>query len=58
LALIAAAKGELINETILTGLIFVLVNLGITANMSKEWYEKKFGKEKVSGRWRMIPFIF
>ncbi len=58
LALIAAPKGELINKTIFTALIFVLVNLGITAGMTKDWYEKKFGKEAVARRWRMIPFIF
>lgn len=58
LALIAAPGGEPINKTILAALIFVMVNLGITADMSKEWYEKKFGKESVVGRWRMLPFIF
>lgn len=46
------------NKTILTALIFVTVNLGVTADASKEWYEAKFGKESVAGRWRMIPLIF
>jgi len=58
LALIAAPEGELMNKTILTALIFVTVNLGVTADASKEWYEAKFGKESVAGRWRMIPLIF
>ena len=58
LALIAAPKGESINKTILAALVFVTVNLGMTADMSKEWYEGKFGKESVAGRWRMIPLIF
>lgn len=58
LAFLAAPEGAWINRTILTGLVFVSVNLGVTASTSKEWYENKFGKEKVAGRWKMVPFIF
>lgn len=55
---IAAPKGALINKTIFTALIFVSVNLGVTADMSREWYARKFGAEKVAGKWRMIPLIY
>ena len=58
LAFLAAPEGAWINRTILMGLVFVSVNLGVTASTTKEWYEMKFGKEKVSGRWKMLPLIF
>ena len=57
MAFLAAPEGVWINRTIFTGLVFVSVNLGITASTSKEWYEKRFGEEKVAGRWNMIPFV-
>ncbi len=58
MAFLAAPEGAWINRTILAGLVFVSVNLGVTASTSKEWYENRFGKDKVSGRWKMIPLIF
>lgn len=58
LAIIAAPEGESLNKTILAALVFVTVNLSITADASKDWYEAKFGKGSVAGRWRMIPLLF
>jgi len=58
LAFLAAPEGAWVNRTIFVGLIFVSVNLGVTASTSKDWYEKKFGKEKLVGKWKMLPFIF
>lgn len=58
LTFIAAPKGALINKTIFTALVFVLVNLGVTADTSREWYAQKFGADKVAGKWRMIPLIY
>lgn len=58
LALIAAPKGRFVNQTVLLGLTFVAVNLGATAEGTRSWYEDKFGKENVKGKWRMIPFLF
>ncbi|KAJ9202539.1 hypothetical protein DTO164E3_2979 [Paecilomyces variotii] len=58
LALLAAPAGESINKTVLSGLFFVAVNLGITAASSKRWYMQKFGEENVRNRWRMIPFLY
>lgn len=58
LALLAAPQGEVLNKTLLCTLLFVVVNLGITAGNSKRWYIEKFGEESVRGRWRMIPGIY
>ena len=58
LTLLAAPDGTLFNRTILAGLVFVSVNLSITASATKEWYAQKFGKETIRGRWRMIPYLF
>jgi 3-oxo-5-alpha-steroid 4-dehydrogenase 3 / polyprenol reductase len=57
MAIQAAPEGSLLNTTIFTALIFVTVNLGITAELSREWYALKFGEEKIKGRWRMIPYF-
>jgi 3-oxo-5-alpha-steroid 4-dehydrogenase 3 len=58
LALLAAPEGEIINKTVLSALLFVMGNLGITAANSKQWYIQKFGEDSVRGRWKMIPGIF
>lgn len=58
IAFIAAPDGSLFNVSVLCGLLFVVVNLGATANGTKQWYAGKFGADKVAGRWSMIPFLF
>jgi len=58
LAVVAAPEGQLCNRTLLCGLAFVAINLGVTANGTRQWYLAKFGAEKVKPRWRMIPFLF
>ena len=58
MAILGAPNGAWINKTVASALLFVLVNLGATASISKEWYAQKFGKEKVEGRWKMIPFVY
>jgi 3-oxo-5-alpha-steroid 4-dehydrogenase 3 / polyprenol reductase len=58
LAIIAAPPGEVVNKTILAGLVFVVINLGVSAQISKDWYEGKFGRELMQNKWRMIPFIY
>lgn len=58
LAFIAAPKGALINRTMFTAFVFVLTNLTVTAATSKEWYERKFGKETVARRWIMAPRLY
>lgn len=58
LVFLAAPKGALVNKTILSGLIFVVVNLGISASNTKAWYMRKFGEESVEHRWRMVPYLY
>jgi 3-oxo-5-alpha-steroid 4-dehydrogenase 3 len=58
LSLAASPPGRVVNSTVFTGLLFVAVNLGITANATQKWYADKFGAAKVASRWKMIPFIF
>ena len=58
LTIISAPQGAWINKTVFTALIFVSANLAVTATMSKEWYEQKFGKEAVAHKWKMIPLLY
>ena len=58
MAILGAPRGAWINKTLASALLFVLANLGVTASTSKEWYARKFGKEKITGRWNMIPFLY
>ena len=55
---ILGAPGRFVNHTLLSGAVFVAVNLGVTASGTKEWYVKRFGKEKVGRRWRMVPGVW
>lgn len=58
LAFIAAPSGTLLNRPILGAFVLGMVNLGVTAHSTRQWYADKFGTERVAGRWKMIPFIF
>jgi 3-oxo-5-alpha-steroid 4-dehydrogenase 3 len=58
MSIVAAPKGSLINWTLGCALIFVVVNLGITASGTKRWYEHRFGASSVAGRSCMIPFVY
>ncbi|RCI15245.1 hypothetical protein L249_6465 [Ophiocordyceps polyrhachis-furcata BCC 54312] len=58
LAFVAAPSGRLFNPTLLCVEAFVVANLGVTARGTKQWYAQKFGREKVVGRWNMIPLVF
>lgn len=58
LTFLAAPQGQFVNKTVLSGLIFVVVNLGVSAGISKEWYIGKFGEENVQHRWKMIPGLY
>ncbi|EAA28037.3 hypothetical protein GE21DRAFT_4706 [Neurospora crassa] len=57
LAIVAAPQGELLNKTLLCALVFVVVNLGVTAAGTRKWYAEKFGSKAVETKWDMIPFI-
>lgn len=58
LSIIAAPSGHFINRTIFCALIFVTINLGVTADGTKTWYEQKFGKDTVGSRARMVPLLY
>ncbi|KIW96384.1 uncharacterized protein Z519_03453 [Cladophialophora bantiana CBS 173.52] len=49
-----------INWTLFCALVFVTVNLGVTAAGTKEWLRTKFPDRawEIIKRWRMIPFVF
>ena len=54
----AAPEGYWYNRTLSCALLFVLINLGVTASGTRRWYIGKFGSESVASRWVMIPFVF
>lgn len=58
LAIVAAPEGHVFNKTLFSGLVFVAVNLGVTAQITKEWYGDKFGIDKVEKKWVIFPFIY
>lgn len=58
LAILAAPPGQVVNKTMLSCLVFVAVNLGLTARTTKQWYMQKFNKEAVQDRWLMIPYVY
>jgi len=58
LAIVSAPEGHIMNRTVLAGLGFVVSNLAVTADSTRNWYVAKFGTEKLKGRWRMVPYIY
>lgn len=58
LAIVAAPQGHVFNKAIFCGLVFVAVNLGVTAQITKEWYAEKFGKDTVERKWVIFPLIY
>ncbi|KAL5337664.1 hypothetical protein BJX70DRAFT_229011 [Aspergillus crustosus] len=58
LAVLGAPQGELVNKTLLSAVVFVAVNLGVTASTTRDWYKQKFGEAAVQGKWNMIPMVF
>ncbi|KAF1983973.1 hypothetical protein K402DRAFT_381942 [Aulographum hederae CBS 113979] len=57
-SMVAAPENAWVNRTVFAGFIFVVVNLGVTAKGTREWYADRFGQSKVASRWRMIPFVW
>lgn len=58
LAVVAAPEGHWCNRTVLSVLMFVAVNLGVTAHGTRNWYLEKFGPDKVLDKWIMIPWLY
>ena len=53
-------KSSTINWTLFCALIFVAVNLGVTADGTKTWQRIKFKDEgyEIMKSWRMVPFVY
>ena len=60
ISILAAPQGTFINLTVLCALVFVVVNLGVTAVGTKKWMLNRFAerKDEIEKRSRMIPWIF
>lgn len=58
MAIATAPHGAWCNRTLLCALVFVTVNLGVTASGTRKWYADKFGSGPVASKWNMIPFVF
>lgn len=55
-----ASQGGLINATLTCALIFVAVNLGVTAEGTRDWMLAKFPERRgeVERRWKMLPPVW
>jgi 3-oxo-5-alpha-steroid 4-dehydrogenase 3 / polyprenol reductase len=58
LMFLAAPSGQLVNNTLLAAFLFVVIELGVSADISKQWYMRKFGADLVEHKRRMIPGIW
>jgi len=58
LTLLAAPQGRLVNWTMGSGLLFVVVNLSVSSKLNREWYRQKFGEDAIKWRRNMIPGVF
>jgi 3-oxo-5-alpha-steroid 4-dehydrogenase 3 len=58
LALLAAPAGSLLNWTLFCAFVFAAVNLGITADGTRNWYRMRFGTDVIGDKARMVPGIW
>jgi 3-oxo-5-alpha-steroid 4-dehydrogenase 3 / polyprenol reductase len=58
LIFLAAPSGQVVNKTLLAAFVFVVIELGVSADISKQWYMRKFGADLVEHKRRMIPGIW
>jgi len=58
LAIVAAPQRAWLNWTLVCAMVFVVVNLGITADGTKSWYVSKFEEKAVAGKARMISGVW
>ena len=60
LAILAARDTRIFNITMLCAVLFVMVNLGVTAEMTKQWQMQQFSKQRseVVKRKRMIGSLW
>jgi len=58
LSRLAAPEGQILNKTIASALAFEVINLGITADQTYKWYERRFGPQSIKSRARMVPGVW
>lgn len=58
LTILDAPPGLPISFSLLSVWIFVCVNLGVSADVTRNWMVEKFGWDAVVGKWRMIPGVW
>lgn len=60
LAVLSAPAGKRLNYTVMSALVFVTVNLGLTADSTKSWMMEKFKERRteIVRRWRILPLIW
>lgn len=60
LSILAAPEGQIFNWTIMCTLVFVVINLGVTAGGTKEWMMNKFQEQRsqIDRRWKMLPGLW
>ena len=60
LSLLTARDTRIFNGTMLCGTAFVVINLGVTADLTKKWQMQKFPKQlpKIAQRRRMLGLIW
>lgn len=59
LAVLAAPRGGWgVNPTLGAAGVFVAVNLGVTAQGTREWWGVQFGEQSIEGKAAMVPGLF
>lgn len=58
MVVVMVLEGVWFNRMLVCVLVFVVVNFGVIVFGMRRWYEEKFGKGVVEGRWNMILFVF
>lgn len=58
MALLGAHSQQWLNWTISSALMFVTINLGVTAKGTKQWYAQKYGVDAVRRRYIMVPLLW
>ncbi|KNC54547.1 uncharacterized protein AMSG_10396 [Thecamonas trahens ATCC 50062] len=46
------------HHALTTGVLFVVINLAVTASATAEWYVAKFGQDAIVGKARLIPGVW
>lgn len=58
MTLAGAPAGMLCNRTLACALLFVALNLGVTAQGTRRWYASKYGEAAVRGCWNLVPWVW